>query len=66
MRFLFDQNLAPRLVRDLSDLFPGCLHVRELGMASARDDLLWVYAVANGFAIVSKDAGFHQRSLFCP
>lgn len=62
MRLLFDQNLAARLVADLVDLFPGSVHVRDLGMASAADDAVWNYALKRGLVIVSKDADFHQRS----
>ena len=33
----------------------------------ADDDTVWQYAAAHGFAIVSKDADFHERSfLFGP
>lgn len=62
MKLLLDQNLSPRLVRELSDLFPGCAHVRDLGLASADDQVVWAHAKANGFVIVSKDSDFHQRS----
>jgi predicted nuclease of predicted toxin-antitoxin system len=62
LKLLFDQNLAPRLVARLADIFPASEHVRDVGLA-ARDDLaLWEYAKAGGFAIVSKDADFRQLS----
>jgi predicted nuclease of predicted toxin-antitoxin system len=60
---LFDQNLSHHLVERLDDLYPGSMHVRELGLASASDIDVWEYGRANGFAIVSKDSDFHQRSL---
>ena len=62
MKLLFDQNLAPRLARAVVDLFPGSIHVREVGLASAADPVVWDYAAANGFTVVSKDSDFHQRS----
>jgi predicted nuclease of predicted toxin-antitoxin system len=62
VRLLFDQNLAPRLVAQLADVFPGSVHVRDLGMARAVDDAVWRYALAHELAIVSKDSDFHQRS----
>lgn len=62
MRLLFDQNLSPRLLVDLVDLHQGCTHVREVGLATADDDVVWRYAAEHGFAIVSKDADFHERS----
>jgi predicted nuclease of predicted toxin-antitoxin system len=63
VKLLFDQNLSPRLTEELSALFPGCGHVRELGLERADDDAVWVFARENGFTIVSKDLDFHQRSL---
>lgn len=62
MRLLLDENLSPRLVGSLDDLYPGTTHVREVGLASAEDSTVWGYAATNGFTIVSKDADFHQRS----
>jgi len=59
---LLDQNLSPRLVPALADLFPGSAHVRDVGLAAASDDEVWRYAAEHGFTIVSKDAEFHQRS----
>ena len=63
MKLLFDQNLSPRLASQLSEHFPGSAHIRDLDMASASDTVVWEYAAENGFAILSKDADFHQRSL---
>lgn len=63
MRLLFDQNLSPRLVRLLADVYPDCTHVYALGMDRAPDSEVWRYAAAHDYAIVSKDADFHQRSL---
>lgn len=63
MRLLFDQNLSPRLVRLLSDVYPECSHVQELGLERSRDTEVWNYAAEHGYTIVSKDADFHQRSL---
>lgn len=62
MRLLFDQNLSPRLVGLLSDLFPGSMHVRQAELQAADDEDVWAYAVDHGFAIVSKDSDFHQRN----
>ena len=62
MRLLFDQNLSPRLMALLADLYGGSTHVRNEGLATAGDDTVWEYAGRRGFVIVSKDADFHQRS----
>jgi predicted nuclease of predicted toxin-antitoxin system len=63
MKLLFDQNLSPKLVRELAAEYPGSAHVRDHGMATAPDPTLWTFAAANGFVIVSKDTDFQQRAL---
>ena len=62
MKLLFDQNLSPSLCSTIRDLFPGSIHVREIGLARAGDADIWDYAARHGFAIVTKDADFRQRS----
>lgn len=63
MRLLFDQNLSPSLPRRLAAEFPDSLHVRAAGLTGADDAAIWNYAQTHGFAIVSKDSDFQQRSL---
>jgi predicted nuclease of predicted toxin-antitoxin system len=63
MKLLFDQNLSPRLPRLLADIYAESVHVREVGLRDAGDFEIWQYAQANGYAIVSKDSDFQQRSL---
>jgi len=65
MKLLFDQNLSPRLPQLLADLYQGSVHVREVGLLDAQDSEIWAYAKLGGFAIVSKDSDFQQRSLLC-
>lgn len=62
MKLLFDENLSPKLLQLLADCFPHAEHVRDIGLMSARDSTVWDYAARHGFAIVSKDADFRQRS----
>ncbi len=62
MKLLFDENLSPRLVRLLADLFPSSAHVRDLGLASAADPLVWEHAATAGMTIISKDEDFHHLS----
>jgi predicted nuclease of predicted toxin-antitoxin system len=61
-RLLFDQNLAPRLARDLAALYPDSTHVRELGLAAGTDDEVWAAAATGGFVVVTKDDDFRQRA----
>lgn len=63
MRLLLDQNLSPRLVGILAEVYPECMHVHAIGMDTAPDSDVWRYAAQHGYTIVSKDADFHQRSL---
>jgi predicted nuclease of predicted toxin-antitoxin system len=63
MKLLFDQNLSPRLVNRLADIYVDSVHVREIGLRDADDSMIWDYAKLNGLAIVSKDSDFQQRSL---
>lgn len=63
MKLLFDQNLSPELVSGAANSFPGSTHVQALQMASASDSAIWEHAKRNGFTIVTKDAGFLQRSM---
>ena len=62
MKLIFDENLAPRLATALSDLYPGSVHLSDCGLRGASDVEVWQYARENGFAIVSKDSDFSQRS----
>ena len=62
MKLLFDQNLAPGLVRSLADVFPNSMHVRDAGLERAADDQVWRFALAHGLAIVTKDSDFQERS----
>ena len=63
MKLLFDANVSPRLVAGLADLFPGSVHVRDVGLARATDATIWAYASAHDLTIVSKDSDFHQVGL---
>lgn len=63
MRLLFDQNLSPKLVNRLADLFPGSIHVQAVGLDCANDDRVWEHARLNGFAIVTKDADYNNLSV---
>ena len=63
MKLLFDQNLSPALSGLLADIYPGSVHIREVGLRDADDLTIWGYAKVHGCTIVSKDSDFQQRSL---
>lgn len=58
MKLLFDQNLSFKLCRQLADIFPNSNQIRLLGMEEADDRLIWEYAKANDFILVSQDVDF--------
>jgi predicted nuclease of predicted toxin-antitoxin system len=63
MKLLFDQNLSPKLVNRLADLFPGSTHVQSAALDCADDDQIWHYARNNGLAIVTKDEDYNNLSV---
>ena len=63
MKLLLDENLSDRVIPRVIDLYPNSEHVKTLSLISTDDALIWEYAKANGFVIVSKDSDFYQRSL---
>jgi len=58
VKLLLDQNLSPRLVAALADVYPDTAHVRQFGLDKASDDALLAFARNRGFIVVSKDADF--------
>lgn len=63
MKLLFDENLSPRLVERLADVYPESQHVSGVDLGAAQDFAVWEYAKRYGFAIVSKDSDFAERSV---
>ena len=63
MKLLLDENLSDRIVSQIVDLYPGSSHVKQHGLVQTSDTVIWSFAAANDFVIVSKDSDFHQRSL---
>jgi predicted nuclease of predicted toxin-antitoxin system len=63
MKLLLDENLSDRIVYKIIDLYPDSEHVKSLALTNTDDGIIWEYAKANDFVIVSKDSDFHQRSL---
>ncbi|MBW4581400.1 MAG: DUF5615 family PIN-like protein [Tildeniella nuda ZEHNDER 1965/U140] len=63
MKLLFDQNLSPRLVNRLSDLYPASQHVFFIGLDQAGDHTLWEYANQNDFTVVTRDSDFSELNI---
>ena len=60
MNLLFDQNISFRIVRLLEKTFPGCKHVKEVGLHNMTDSEIWEFAKNNDFTIVTFDADFYD------
>ncbi len=63
MRLLFDENLSPRLVALLADVYPGSESVLTVGFGGFPDRAIWDYAESNGLLIVSKDLDFAEKAV---
>jgi predicted nuclease of predicted toxin-antitoxin system len=57
---LFDQNISPRLVDRLADVYPDCVHVFSIGLGDAMDIEIWEFAREHDYMIVTKDADFSE------
>jgi predicted nuclease of predicted toxin-antitoxin system len=60
---LLDENIAARLISSLAELYPGCAHVDDCGLAGASDLAIWQYARDHNLVIVSKDEDFQRLSV---
>lgn len=63
MKLLFDNNISLRMVSRLKDIFPDCCHVSQIGLDSADDLTVWLYAKENQYCIVIKDSDFCDLSV---
>ena len=63
MKLLFDENLSPRLVAAIVDVFPESAHVDKIGLGGESDNEVWDYAKANHYIVVSKDSYFYDKSI---
>jgi predicted nuclease of predicted toxin-antitoxin system len=63
VKLLFDENLSPKLVANLGDVFPDSAHVHHVGLGTVPDREVWDYARVHGYTLVSKDSDFHELSL---
>ena len=68
MRLLTDNDLSPKLVTQLSDLYPNSLHIKDIGPENALDADIWAYARERGLVIVTlmivtKDQGYRELSM---
>jgi predicted nuclease of predicted toxin-antitoxin system len=63
VKLLFDQNLSPRLINKLVDLYPDSVHVLTIALDQSLDKAVWEYARTNDLVVVTKDADFSDFSI---
>ncbi|MCP5054168.1 MAG: hypothetical protein GY940_43780 [bacterium] len=63
MKLLLDQNLSPKLVTSVRDIYPGSLHIQDVRVGPGDDKDVWDFAHKENFTIVTKDSDFSERSL---
>jgi len=63
VRLLLDENLSEAVLKPLADLYPGSLHVRQLGHGGASDRDVWRLAQTSDCVLVTRDEDFVRLSL---
>src|SRR5258708_4760795 len=61
-KFLLDQNLSYKIIKEIEDIFPKSTHVRLLNLDTSDDLTVWRYAKENGYHIVTQDTDFSDIS----
>jgi predicted nuclease of predicted toxin-antitoxin system len=60
VRLLVDANLSPRVAVQLNSAGFEAVHVADVGLLTAADDVILAYAESNGLVIVSADTDFGE------
>jgi len=58
MRFLIDNALSPQLAAKLGAMGHDAIHVRDIGIASSSDEVIFLRAAGEGRILVSADTDF--------
>lgn len=58
MRFLIDNALSPQVAIGLQEAGHDAIHVRNVGLATAKDETIFAFAEREGRIIVSADTDF--------
>lgn len=63
MKLLLDQNLSRKIVSQIEELYPDSRHIASELNETTSDRDIWLHAQEHGFAIVTRDDDFEQRSI---
>ena len=63
MKLLFDQNISPRIVKQLSKSFTNSTKVRYVGLQDSSNIKIFDFARENDYAIVTFDSDFVDLNL---
>lgn len=58
MKLLFDQNISPKIVKQVETDFPDSKQVRHVGLEDASDTTIFDYAKKHGYSVVTFDSDF--------
>lgn len=60
MRFLFDQNISHRILKQLPEEFSDSTSVKQAGLINATDRQVWEFARKQEYIIVTQDSDFND------
>jgi len=63
MKFLFDQNISFRVLKQLPAPFSHATHVKFEKLMNAPDREIWEYARQHDYTIITQDADFNDLNL---
>jgi predicted nuclease of predicted toxin-antitoxin system len=63
MKLLLDQNLSYRILKKILQSFPESQQVKRLGLMNESDTVIWEFAKAHDYTILTHDSDFNEFSL---